>query len=554
MNRLSSILGAAAVVAIGLVFVVQFRPATGVQSAEGPTCAAEVRNTCIPTSHFSAAYRLIAPRGVDEETLKSIGLRTQVMNGLIERQLLEDDAKRLGVRVSDDEVTQELGNGRAHVSLPANTMPNLGRNLGLADDSIRFVPVVNPKTNKFDPAIYEKQIRLITKLSPVDFRDFEKQELTAQRVRELVRQRVQISESEAFTQFTQEKETAVIDSVKLDRRYYADAVIDRSPEAIRAWADKNKAEVDKAWESRKSNYAPECRVVRHILAKLDEHALDPDAEKAKSKQRIDDAIARLDKGESFAKVADAVSDDRTPVSHGGELGCVQKAQSRLMKPLEDAVFALEEGKRSGPIETELGYQIVQVDKIAKGADAEAIGRAQTERDLYLAQESERLTIEGAKEINAAMKGGKSLSDALTAYLATLPPPPTPAKDARPLPDYAQRPVVETSMPFSIAGSPLTGVAPGGSVAQMAFALDKPGDSPNDVVPLEVGYAVIQLKEKKPPSDEQWQKEREFYLSAMRSTKQRDALTAYVDRLRAGSQIKVNTSLTADPKPGTEEGS
>ena len=55
--------------------------------------------------------------------------------------------------------------------------------------------------------------------------------------------------------------------------------------------------------------------------------------------------------------------------------------------------------------------------------------------------------------------------------------------------------------------------------------------PNDILPLETGYAVIQLKEKTPASREDWEKNREFYVNAMRGAKQNDALVAYVKRLR-----------------------
>lgn len=557
MNRLSSILGAMAVVAIALVFIIQFRPATGTQSAEGPTCAAEVGGKCIPTSHFTAAYRLIAPRNADSTQLRAMGLRRQVMEGLIDRQLLASDAKRLGIAVSDEEVTFELANGRGHVSLPADKLRQLGYALGLADDSIRFLPVKNPKTNKFDPKVYEKEIRLITKLSPVDFRDFQREELVADRMRDLVRQRVRIGESEAFEQFAREKSTATIESVKLDRRFFADVAVDPSPKAINAWASKNKEELDKIWASRKSQYLPECRVLRHVLARVDPEAVDPAAAKTQAKQRIEEALERVSKGESFASVARQLSEDPGSAARGGDLGCVKKG--KMVKPFEDAAFSLAEGKLSGVVESEYGFHLIVVDKIAKDGEAEVLGHAQTARELYFAQESERLAAEAGKQILGAVKGGKSLADATNAYLASLAMPKDAKKDkddkkgeasepARPTAEsHPLRPAVETSLPFSGSGDPLTGVRAGTSVAQLAFALDKPGDTPDDLVPLETGYAVIQLKEKAAATKEQWATDREFYVSAMTKAKQSDALAGYVKRLRAGVEIKTNPSLIAEPK-------
>jgi peptidyl-prolyl cis-trans isomerase D len=547
-----------AVVAIALVFIVQFRPATGGQAAEGPTCAAEVQGKCIPASHFNAAYRLIAPRNADADRLRAMGLRRQVMEGLVDRQLLASDAKRLGIAISDEEVTAELANGRGHVSLPADKLRQLGYALGLADDSIRFLPVKNPKTNKFDPKVYEKEIRVITKLSPVDFRDFQRDELLAERMRDLVRQRVRVSEGEAFEQFAREKSTATIESVKLDRRFFADVAVDPSPKAIDAWAAKNKDELEKIWQSRKSQFTPECRVLRHVLARIDPEAVDPAAAKAVAKQRIDEALERVTKGESFASVARSLSEDPGSAARGGELGCVKRG--KMVKPFDDAAFALDEGKTSGVVESEYGYHLILAEKIAKDAEAEALGHTQTTRELYFAQESERLAAEAAKQILGAAKGGKSLDEAVKAYLASLA---TPAGDkhdkddtsdkkrsepARPTAEsHPLRPAVETSLPFSGSGEPLTGARAGTNVAQIAFALDKPGDTPDDLVPLETGYAVIRLKEKTPATKEQWATDRDFYVSAMTKAKQSDALTGYVKRLRSGVEIKVNQALASEPK-------
>ena len=108
MNKVSSVLGAAAVIAIAVVFIVQFRPATGAQAASGPVCAVEIRGSCVSSTHFWAAYRVLAPRNADAARLRSMGLRRQVIEGLVDRHLLVEDAKRLGVTIGtfDNETIQ----------------------------------------------------------------------------------------------------------------------------------------------------------------------------------------------------------------------------------------------------------------------------------------------------------------------------------------------------------------------------------------------------------------------------------------------------------------
>ncbi|WP_437639909.1 peptidylprolyl isomerase [Sorangium sp. So ce854] len=591
MNRLSQIFGAAIVIAIAVVFIVQFRPNAGPVQSSGTTCAVEVRGDCISSIEFNASRNLLAMRSVDENRLRAMGLRRITAEGLYERWLLNEDAERLGISVSDDELTAELGSGRVRVSLPADKIRQIGYALGIREDLIRYLDVRNRQTKKFDNKQYERQIRAITKMSPNDFRDYQRKELIAARMRDFIRARVRVGENEAFEQFSREKSTRTLSYVRFDRRFYSDLLVDTSEKAIQAWADANKEELDKTWEGRKAQYLPECRVARLVTAEVrtDEAEQGPEAGKAAAKARIEQAVERLKKGEGFADVARSASDDPS-AARGGELGCVTRG--RLSKPVEDRLFEMKAGEVSDPVETEDGFHVIKLEQIAKDAEAEKIGRLATARDLYIRHESERLAAEAAKQVLAAAAGGKSLEDALAAYTAQL----TPAKGAAAAPgakpadraakqdgsegagdasgtkkdgqaepgearepytiaNHPNRPAVETSLPFNVSGSPIADARDSTEPARIAFQLDKPGDLPKDVVALENGYAVIQLKEKTSPTQEQWDKDREFYISAMRAAKQNDALVGYIRRLKStiGSEVKYDQNLLKESKPA-EDGS
>ncbi|WP_441287058.1 peptidylprolyl isomerase [Sorangium sp. KYC3313] len=571
MNRLSQIFGAAIVIAIAVVFIVQFRPSTGPVQSTGNTCAVEVRGSCISSIDFNASKNLLAMRSADENRLRAMGYRRLTAEGLYERWLLNEDAKRLGITVSDDELTNELVAGRVRVSLPADKIRQVGYALSLREDLIRYLDVRNRQTKKFDNKQYEKQIRNITKMSPTDFREYQRKELIAARMRELIRARVRVGENEAFEQFSREKSTRSLAYVRFDRRFYSDLIVDMSEKAIQAWADNNKEELDKAWEGRKAQYQPECRVARVLAVEVkpEEAEQGPEAGKAAAKARIEGAVQRLKKGESFADVARSASDDPS-AARGGELGCV--AKGRLSKPVEDKLFEMKAGDVSDLIETEDGFHVIKLEQIAKDAEAEKIGRQETARDLYIAHESERLAAEAAKQVLAAAAGGKSLEDALAAYMAQLTPANAKEKEKASAKEGGQaeagearapytiathpnRPTVETSLPFNVSGSPIADARDSTEAARIAFQLDKPGDLPKDVVALANGYAVIQLKEKTSASQEQWDKDREFYTSAMRAAKQNDALIGYVRRLKStiGSEVKYDQYLLKESKPA-EDGS
>ncbi|EYF00836.1 peptidylprolyl isomerase [Chondromyces apiculatus] len=618
MNRLSQLITGLVVFAIAVVFVSSFGPSTGASPAKGAeiTCAVEVQGDCVKSTDFWAAYRLIAPRNADAERIKQLGLRQLTAEGLYERWLLLEDAKRLGLAISDDDLNTEILAGRAHVTVPVDAVGNDRRNqltnmLGLPGDGehFRVLDVNDRKTKKFDKKRYERDVRLLTKMSPSDFREFQRKELLAGRVRDLVRARVRISEDEAYQQFARDKGTRTIDYVRFDRRFFADLVVDMSDKAVLAWSDRHKEELDKGWDARKAQYQPECRVARHVLARVKEDA--DDADKAKAKAKIARAEALLKQGVNFSDVARRLSDD-TSAARGGELGCMGKGKT--VKPFEDKLFSLKAGEVSGPVETEYGYHLILVDQIAAGDDNEKIARGQLAREMYLMQEADRLAADAAKQVLAATGGGKSLKDALDTYLAgltaaqdeankaagkdkkkaattTKPKATKPEKAAaksegegadkgsadadksegadKPeaaagaveeneiltFATHPHRPTIETSLPFNQSGSPLPSAQDGTGVARNVFELAKAGDTLKDVVQLANGYAAVQLKEVTAVTDEQWQKDRETYMGSLRGAKQDDAVLNYVRRLKStlGSEVKYDKALVTEPKAGESDG-
>jgi foldase protein PrsA len=85
----------------------------------------------------------------------------------------------------------------------------------------------------------------------------------------------------------------------------------------------------------------------------------------KTKPKAQQAKSALDSGQSWKSVAKKYSVDQATKNKGGELqGGVAKGQQE--KALDTAIFAADKGKLTGPVKTQFGWYVFQVEKITKG--------------------------------------------------------------------------------------------------------------------------------------------------------------------------------------------
>src|ERR1700751_3557202 len=120
---LSNVLYGAIIIATILTFVIEFRPQAGQKTGSlNESCAARVHGRCIDPKDFASAYRILMP-SKSAQLSRRMNLKKIALDGLIERELLIDDAKRLGIGATDAEVTEQLYDGYVRVSIPAADPP-----------------------------------------------------------------------------------------------------------------------------------------------------------------------------------------------------------------------------------------------------------------------------------------------------------------------------------------------------------------------------------------------------------------------------------------------
>ena len=118
-------------------------------------------------------------------------------------------------------------------------------------------------------------------------------------------------------------------------------------------------QVEQYYQAHQKDYqVPEEAKVRHILIKVPASA---DAKTdAAAKQKADGLLKQIKGGGDFAALAKANSDDPGSKEQGGELGMIQRGVT--VPEFEKTAFALQPGQTSDVIKTQFGYHILQVEE------------------------------------------------------------------------------------------------------------------------------------------------------------------------------------------------
>jgi len=139
-------------------------------------------------------------------------------------------------------------------------------------------------------------------------------------------------------------------------------------------------EIQKFYNENKERYFSKPEQVRasHILIGVDQKA---DAEaKQKAREKAEAVLKEVKEGKKeFAELAKSNSTCPSK-DQGGDLGPFGKGQ--MVKPFEDAAFALKQGETSGIVETQFGYHIIKLTE-RKAAENVSLDEAKPKIAEYL---------------------------------------------------------------------------------------------------------------------------------------------------------------------------
>ena len=535
------------VFALAAVFILQFGGPQAQGCSEGAQgAAAEVYGHPISrTEMHSATVLTTGGSEYPEEIAKQYKLDQNVLYGLIERELLVREARKLGYDLSEESVLQRIADdGVLYASMSIDAGP--------------YLPPSGPrrfsfKNNKgeFNKDNFKNFIQYNLRRSVREFARSQIEESLAQRMRELVVANVSVGAGEVWDSYVREKENVTLQYVRFSKGYYAQQ-LSPTPADLQAFVAAHAKEVDAEYDNQKHRYTGLEKQVRarHILIKVASDA--DEATKQAARTKIDALLARAKAGDDFAALAKANSEDEGSAKKGGDLGFNPKG--RMVKPFDEAQFALQPGQISDVVESTFGYHIIKAEAVREGDVPVDEAKLELADKLYRDSKAADMAKRDASEIMRKVQAGATL-EAATAELNGQPAP-AEGETATP-PADPLAPQVHETRPFGRTDTPIAGPFDSMPLVKAAYALTE--DAPLASAPMQLGddWFVYRLQTRAVADQAGYtDKERERLENALRRRRQQDTLTEYIRGLRekamADGKIFVDqTIMPQDEKPATE---
>ena len=360
-------------------------------------------------------------------------IRNDVFNQLVQSILLDQEYKRRGIRVTDEEIVQA-----AQFSPP----PQFMQSPELQTDG-RFDL---EKYQRFLKSAAARQQGLYFQLE-----NYYRTEIPRAKLYESVASQVFVTDDELWRAYRDQHDSAKVSFVTFDPASVPDSSVAVSDAEISAYYDAHKKELERQGRA----------VVSILSIPRVVTAADSAAVRAHAVALRDDIL----KGAKFEDVAKRESADTVSGANGGFLG--RTAKGAYVPAFEKAAYALTPGQISEPVETQFGVHLIKVDE--KKGDTIAV------RHILLRYQQ--------SDSSASRTDKRADSLAKMAAAQTTPQPFDSAAKALKL-KPAQGIAIEGE-PLTIAGQYVP------SVSAWAFSGVKPGET-SDLFDSDNGYVLARL--------------------------------------------------------------
>ena len=354
-------------VLLGAIVVVFVFWGVGSFRAERGGRVAVVNGEIITIDDYKEAYNNLLERlrqsfgnQLNEDMLKTLGIKEQALKQLIDNRLMIQEAHKLKFRVSDEELAEAIMNIGAFQS-----------------------------AGTFDNRLYQNVLSRL-RLTPEQFEVVQRDSMLVAKVRALITGSVKVSDQEAREWYNWQNASANIDFALFEPDSYEDIqptaeetkkffeahqtsyktepmvkvrYLLFSPDAYRSKVTVAENDIQNYYATYQAEFKkPKTVEARHVLIKVDPSA---DMETvAKQRQKALEILKMALEGQDFAELAQKYSQGPTR-SRGGYLG--EFRRETMVKPFADRAFSMEAVEISQPVRTRFGWHIIKVEKVNPAA-------------------------------------------------------------------------------------------------------------------------------------------------------------------------------------------
>lgn len=336
-----------------LLYLVPQAPGTGQEASD---TLARVGDDTISVADIREQLNEIRQRGSIPPVMEGFYAQ-QILQQLVSQKALEYEAKRLNIRVNNEEVA----------------------------DRIRiFLPTAFSGGNPVAMDQYAAQVQARYNLTVPVFERLIREQILADKFRQLVTDGVSVGPAELQQEFAYRNQKVKLNYVLI------------KPEELESKITPDESEIKAAYEKSKSKYmVPERRSVRYALidaaqirqnvqisddqlktryqANIQQYQVPnrvnvqrilflttgkPDAEVAEIKKKAEDVLKQAKKGAKFEDLAKKYSEDASTKDKGGNLGWIVERQT--VPEFQAVAFSLPKGQISDLVRTQIGFDIIKV--------------------------------------------------------------------------------------------------------------------------------------------------------------------------------------------------
>jgi len=459
-------------IVLGVIVVVFVFWGVGSYRAQKGNRVAVVNGQTIALEDYRSAYEQLLEQyrrqfgnALDQKLLKTLGLKKQALDQLINRRLVLQEANRLNLHITKEELIRAI------------------RTLAAFQEN-----------GHFDPRRYQRLLAA-NRMTPEIFEEKMKDDLLAEKLQGFILGSIKVSDAEALETFKWREEKVSLEYVVFKPSSYKD--VKATTEEVESYFSENKMayeippkvkagylrfsfkelesqvdvsedEISQYFEINKKTYATSKKVrARHILFKVDPGAAQEELDEARNKAQL--VLEEVKSGADFSKLAQKYSDDPGSKSKGGDLGFFTR--DRMVKPFADAAFAMKAGEVSELVATRFGWHIIKVEEVQEAKEP-ALSEVKDKIRSKLVKEGARtLAYDQAEEMYDASYGAGRLSDVAKAHGTEM---------------------LETD--FFVRGDLVNGIKQARKFAEVAFDLGD--DEVSEPLELADGYYILEVIGKK----------------------------------------------------------